>query len=508
MQSLMPTGIPTKAIVGLASVMVGGVMFSGNVAGAMAHSVANNSQLQVGQLQVGPLQVGQNFTGIGLSEAGTIPSDSHGAVGNQHIMQVTNGAVAIYDKRNGQRLQQTSLDDFWRNTGLPEWNALGNFDPRIVYDPTSQRWFTTAADRTDANGNYQTFPLGNRVVLAVSNSADPTQGWRGFSLAASTASNPLFADAPTLGIDADGVQIAAVMFDAGLNSPTSTLLTIDKAQLLNPTADPLRYETRFGVPADQTGDALQTVNDFFRPADGQTEVWASRGSDELRRSTLLPGQMLQTATVMTQPFFAADYGLQPDRSRNLEIGDPRLSSNLVRVGDSIWTVQTVAGPTGNSRIRWTEIDANTNQVKQSGEIGVGETDHFYPSIAVNSAGRVVIGYNRSGANEFISSYAVAGTIQPNGKLELGVPILLKAGTGNYSQTFGSGRNRWGDYSATVFDPTDPLSFWTFQQVADRDNQWSTQITQVRFADRASVPEPTAGFGLLAAVGLVRYRRRR
>jgi hypothetical protein len=496
MQSLMRAGrqenaIAAHSIVGLAHVLLGGIVLLGNGAGATAQNI----------------QVGQNFTGITLSEAGTIPSDSHGAVGNQHIVQVTNGALAIYDKRNGQRLQQSSLDAFWRNTGLPEWNALGNFDPRIVYDPTSQRWFTTAADRTDANGDFQPFPLGNRIVLAVSNTADPTQGWRGFALAASSAANPLFADAPTLGIDADGVQIGAVMFDAGLGSGTSTLITIDKAQLLNPTSDPLRYETRFDVPNIETGYAPQTVNDFFRPADGQTEVWASSGINELRRSTIVPGQVLQTTTITTEPFFGAFNALQPDGSRDLEIGDPRLSSNLVRVGDSIWIVQTVAGPMGNSQIRWTEIDAHTNQVKQSGEIGAADKDHFYPSIAVNPSGRVVIGYNRSGANEFISSYAVAGMIK-DGKLKLSLPKLLKAGAGNYSQTFGSGRNRWGDYSATVFDPRDPLSFWTFQQVADRDNQWSTQITQVRFVDVVSVPEPTIGLGLLAAVGSVRYRRRR
>ena len=33
---------------------------------------------------------------------------------------------------------------------------------------------------------------------------------------------------------------------------------------------------------------------------------------------------------------------------------------------------------------------------------------------------------------------------------------------------GGGRNRWGDYSATVLDPTDPGTFWVFQEYTAQD----------------------------------------
>jgi hypothetical protein len=68
---------------------------------------------------------------------------------------------------------------------------------------------------------------------------------------------------------------------------------------------------------------------------------------------------------------------------------------------------------------------------------------------------------------------------------------LKAGIDNY---FGG---RWGDYSATVLDPTDPLSFWTFQEWALGEETWATQITQLRvIRDVASVPEPTSALAIL------------
>ena len=109
-------------------------------------------------------------------------------------------------------------------------------------------------------------------------------------------------------------------------------------------------------------------------------------------------------------------------------------------------------------------------------------DFFYGSIAVNEFGDVVIGFNGSGPSQFVSSYAVQGTTV-SGITTFGEPLLLQAGVANYAvlQIFDSGRNRWGDYSATVVDPTDPFTFWTFQEWVSANNTWATQITQLRVA---------------------------
>jgi hypothetical protein len=472
-------------------------------------SVAIALGLGVGQRAIAsPATIGQNFSGLSYQDGPVIPADNSGAVGLKQIVQVTNQGFVVYDKATGQVQQKTSLDSFWRSTGLPAANATNNFDPRVLFDPTSQRWFTIAADRTDANGQVQNFPLSNRVVLAVSESADPTQGWRGFSLPASGTGTSLFADAPTLGIDADGIHIAANMFDANLNNTTSTLFAIDKAQLLSAAPNQLVYDTRFGVPNADYGSSLQPVVDFSNPADGRADFFATAGNNQLLRSGFTLGQGLNpTQSIALTNFSTAPNALQPDGSRTIETGDPRLSSSIVRVGNSFWVVNTSADATGNHAvIRWAEIDATTNQVKQSGEIGDGAHDYFYPSIAVNAMGNVVIGFNRSGADEYVSSYAVAASTT-GGITQFGAPQLLKAGVDNYDRTFGFGRNRWGDSSATVFDPSDPQSFWTFQQVAGRDNQWSTQISQIRFGRSVQAPEPAMAIALMGVAVVSRQRRR-
>jgi hypothetical protein len=58
--------------------------------------------------------------------------------------------------------------------------------------------------------------------------------------------------------------------------------------------------------------------------------------------------------------------------------------------------------------------------------------------------------------------------------------VLKAGVDGYFKTFAGLFNRWGDYSTTVVDPSDDLSFWTILQFAALDvgavvddDRWST-----------------------------------
>jgi len=60
--------------------------------------------------------------------------------------------------------------------------------------------------------------------------------------------------------------------------------------------------------------------------------------------------------------------------------------------------------------------------------------------------------------------------------------VLRAGTvGNYhdfNEVFGAPESRWGDYSATTPDPSDPSRFWTIQMLPLTANYWAMQITEI------------------------------
>ncbi|WP_375328965.1 PEP-CTERM sorting domain-containing protein [Microcystis sp. BLCC-F210] len=85
-----------------------------------------------------------------------------------------------------------------------------------------------------------------------------------------------------------------------------------------------------------------------------------------------------------------------------------------------------------------------------------------------------------------------------GTTTFGNRLLLKQGSASYQRLDSSNRNRWGDYSATVLDPSDPTgrTFWTFQEFAAGSTEWSTQITEIKLS-KVNVPESSSIFSLLA-----------
>jgi hypothetical protein len=198
-------------------------------------------------------------------------------------------------------------------------------------------------------------------------------------------------------------------------------------------------------------------------------------------------------TYSAQPF---NRGLQPDGSQSLETLDPRFDGTVSRVNNDIWAVHSVDALYGannhRTAIRWYRIDANTGTLGDMGTLSDASHDYIMPSIAANNAGSVVIGFSRTGLDEFPSAYAAVGQTA-NGKTTFGSPFLLKAGEGlyHYIPAFPA-IDRWGDFSATQVDPNDPNTFWTFQEWAAApfnpplfgpppfgvEGRWATQVTQI------------------------------
>jgi hypothetical protein len=80
---------------------------------------------------------------------------------------------------------------------------------------------------------------------------------------------------------------------------------------------------------------------------------------------------------------------------------------------------------------------------------------------------------------------------------MGDVFIFKAGEDYYNKTFGSGRNRWGDYSASQVDPVDDAAMWTLQQYAmlrtgtndgttgANSSRWSTWWAKIALAPTAA-----------------------
>ncbi|NOX54996.1 MAG: right-handed parallel beta-helix repeat-containing protein, partial [Planctomycetes bacterium] len=427
----------------------------------------------------GGANLGLAFTGSTYDDATSIPPDTMGGVGPSHIVELLNGRFAVYNKLTGDRLLAKTLDEFWIDAGQTPQDSA--FDPRILYDPATGRWFAASVDDSDVPNNF---------LLAVSDGSDPTAGWTAFKID-SDSDDLHWADFDALGIDGNAVYLAANMPPIQFAPPGTaseiSVLSIPKADLIAPVPTVANATLNEHLSGQGIGFAVQPVVDLG-PADGPEPLLAVAdgvGTFTVLKRTNVENASTPAATVsVTTDITVAEYSEppeadQPGTAQNLDAGDSRFSGNVVEVGDSLWAVHSVQDPaTGNVAIRWYEIDEATNTVKQSGTISHPDLDYFCPSIAVNASGDVVIGFSASSNNQAASAYAVVGETSA-GATRFSTPIELQAGQGEYQRLDADRVNRWGDYSATVVDPSDPNKFWTFQEFVSEQNKWAIRIAEIQ-----------------------------
>jgi hypothetical protein len=423
--------------------------------------------------------IGQNFTGSTYGvDSDAQPADANGAIGLNHFVEFVNGRFSVYVRGRGVRTKTMTDREFWIAAGIGLAAGLEVTDPRIVFEPNSGRWFAVCIDLpVDPNEP-------NRYLLAVSVTSDPSGVWNAVAFNVDP-DNESFGDFPTLGINPDGIVLGADMFDANENNIGGSLTAIPMAALLGV---PLSVTDRkyFGGLGFTYGDILQPVVNLNATAESADVLAVSDiGLDGIPHSTLI-GSSLQFGTnspalsppktISVPAFLLTEFPPQPDGTKDLDNGDCRFSATVYRVGDILFGVQsTQVGARG--AIQWFKINAINFTLLESGVISDEALDLYYPSIAANRAGTVVIGFNGSSATTFVSSYAVTGDTQ-SGDLKFGKPQLLKSGSASYHDNGGVGTSRWGDYSATSVDPTDQTRFWTIQLYAAASNVWSTQITEL------------------------------
>src|SRR5262249_34012375 len=152
----------------------------------------------------------------------------------------------------------------------------------------------------------------------------------------------------------------------------------------------------------------------------------------------------------------------------------RISATVFRVGDVVYATHSTE-MNNRAAVEWFKIDAVNRIVVDTGIVSDPTLDLYYPSIAANEDGVVVMAFNGSSVTNFISSYAILG--EPiNGKLQFGGLVLLKAGVASYRTN--TATNPWGNYSATVMDPANPVHFWALTMFASSATNWGTQISEI------------------------------
>lgn len=425
----------------------------------------------------------------GLGDNNTVvPPDTDGAIGPGNVMIALNSQIEI-QTRSGTPLSTVSLLDFWSSLGVGTVT-----DPRVIYDPYGQHWVLVTV------GDPET--TASAILVAVSNNSDPTAGWDLYRVVVDPAGQ-MWGDFPTLGFNRSWIVVGVNVFTIqGSFYEFQNLYAFDKANLYaggSGLYTLLQDDTGgFSMNPAQTYDpnlAALYLLESWSSANGllrMSTITGPVGSEVLTTAVALPAGPQAWQAVEPTVNFAPQLG----STRNIDTDDDRLDWTVYRNG-SLWTAQTIflpaTGTPNRSSIQWWQIDTSSNDlggIQQMGRIDDPSAATFfaYPSIGVNKENDAMVGYSRFSASAYASAgFSMRMAADSPGTMRAG--SVFKAGQAPYFKDFGTGDNRWGDFSSTGVDPLDDLSLWTLQEYAATGNDWGTWWDEVTPGN--STPTPTS-----------------
>jgi len=418
------------------------------------------------------------------------PPDTQGTVGPHHLMVTLNNNVTI-ESRNGTVLQSVPIAGFWSSLG----NISEAFDPRVLFDPYANRWIVSSGANAVSPSSY--------ILIGASATSDPTGGWYLYKVKVG-ASGQSWADYPTLGFNGDWIVVQANVFAVSdFAFLGSHIYAFNKADLYAGGAG------QYTLFQDASGfsDYPAVTHDNTLATEYLVRNWNS-GAGTLRISTITGAVGSEVLTIGVA-FPKASSGWQDSApltnfapqlgsTAKIDTDDSRIENCVYRNG-SLWAAQTAYLPASGTATRsiaqWWQINTASGSlgvVQQLGRIDSpsAQFDYAYPTLDVNSRDDMMIGYSRFGASQYASAnYSFRMHNDPPNTL--GPDTVFKAGEAPYFKDFGTGDNRWGDYSNVAVDPVNDLDLWTIQEYAGTANNWGTWWGNVSFDNNAPTPTPTA-----------------
>ena len=311
-----------------------------------------------------------NFEGVDSVTAGNLrPPDTHGAVGLNHFVEITNSHLDIYEKAvPNTRVNSLSLSAFFGYT------SQRLYDPRVIYDLDYNRWIISAIAPPESTTVQRFFfavsqtadPLGlitstrpMSVMVSAGSGISPSWAWIGM---------PLFS--PRTSLVNSGVFLDARMFPVAksllYNGPSQTLTPSMFTGLAGTLAPPLvldRNPNTYLVAAD-TGDNKVTLY-------------------TLTNSAADPPTLSAGAIIPVPPYTVPANAPQPGTAATLDTSDGRFVNAGPQIGNSLFQVHSINSG-GYARCRFYEFDTVNKQVIQSGDFGrSGTSFDFNASIAAN-----------------------------------------------------------------------------------------------------------------------------
>ncbi|HET7478985.1 MAG TPA: hypothetical protein VFJ72_05650, partial [Rubrobacteraceae bacterium] len=405
----------------------------------------------------------------GARDAGGAPSDSTGAIGPGRYVELVNSRYAIYNRTSNVPINQGSLNDL---VGAAALESV--FDPQIIWDPTTNRFYYAADDVLDSANNFLAFGFSKDSTP----DAGPSDWCQYF-----VAYGADFPDYPKLGDTRDFVMIGSNVFPAAggfhssldwirkppagagcpnLSSGVKTdLRNSDGTQAITP------------VPANQT-DTSPTGYVVAEPASVPNGAGPAGFLSLFTVSSNTDGTLALSAprNVTVPGYDLPANAPQRGTTRRLDTSDSRNTQAVSAIDPSrgtggltaLWTQHTVFGGAG-AQVRWYEINPASATLFQRGTVSGSSANGVFDFNGAISPDRkvlgttrkfgssMILGYNSSSATQFPSVQMISKV----GSNAASAGTLVKASAASLQNFDCSDPNfpgvcRWGDYSAATPDP--------------------------------------------------------
>jgi len=366
------------------------------------------------------------------SQDGNRQVDPQIAVGGGYVLHGTNGGIIVYDKL-GNYVQ-----------GVPQSEFNDGIDPKLFYDVNAKVF---GFDMWVYWDKQKVKP----VNISVSATDNPLGTWYTYPVSATNGE-----DGGSIGHSRKWI---AYSYPGG---PEQTFVM-------------KMADVKAGKPATvyhfagNLGEAVSTqdpIDDLYFVQLTDTDIIITRVTDN-GDGTPVIGSVVRKPHDLRYNDYPPD-SPQKGTPKKTASGD-RNPKNLVLQNRCIWFSQAV-NIDGRSAVQWHQVTVNGTFV-QSGRIASPVNSYIETTLAVNKHNDVMIGFQETGPNMFISprcSYRLAS--DPLGKTR---PIIhLGVGVG---ATEGGA---WGDYSGSVTDGDNMTDFWTVQSLASAKGHGDCVIAKI------------------------------
>ena len=380
-------------------------------------------------------EIGSSFEGNWSTQQ--TPPDNSMAISNSGWIVSTNNDGILYYSTDGTASFGAFWNDFFAGQGL---NA-NIYDPKVLYDSGSDRFFMVVLHGSDA--------ASSKLLLCFSQTNNPNNGWNIYQLAGNVLNNNCWFDYPCIGVSNNEVYLTGNLFTSGNNQfQSAILLQIDKNSGYNNQS--LNWQYWYNLQSDIGAFTLVPASWGQSGNYGPGVLLVSNASGGENRyvvwdltADLGGNPALNAYTVNVAQYGPAADAQMPGTSDLLDNGDCRIMGAFYLDGKLHCIHHGDVGQGWNGLL-YTRIDLGNLSPTQTSYGAPGVIDVSYPQLTSfatsTSDPNVMVAFLASSSQVFPE----VNVVNCDANMQWGQNTLVKPGE-TYVD-FIQGEDRWGDYT--------------------------------------------------------------